>query len=112
MIQERDIIAATNTDLLAGGRLNSIPYAGTLTVELQSQFADATNQYRLTLQLPNGDVPIDNQLVPGCNPAIAGVIDDRTKFIMSFRAASGGHFVISLTETGTAVCTFCVTLTP
>jgi hypothetical protein len=106
MIYESGIISATDTDLLASGRLNAIPYNGTLTLEFLSQFADATNYYTLTIQKPDGDVPVDAQIVPGSNPALAGVLDDRQLLRMTFGATQGGHFTISLTETGTAVCTW------
>lgn len=104
MIYESAVIAATNTDVLNGTRLNAIPYNGILTLEVQASLADATNSYTLTVQLPNGDVPVDSQIVPGNNPALGGVLDERTLLRMSFPATQGGHFVISLTEAGTALC--------
>lgn len=112
MILESGIVAATTADLLSGGRLNAIPYNGTLTFDVLSQFADATNQYTLQVQLPNGDVPVDNQLVPGSNPALAGVLDERQLLRLTFRATIGGHFQITLTETGTAVATWRAVLRP
>lgn len=112
MIQETFLLAATNADLLSGGRLNAIPYNGTLVIEVQSQLADATNSYALTIQLPNGDVPIDAQMVPGTNPALAGILDERQLLRHAYPAAQGGHFNLILTETGTAVCYVRVTLTP
>ncbi len=112
MIYEGGIVSASNTDLLSGGRLNSIPYFGKLTLEFLSQLSDATNYYELTIQLPNGDVPVDTQLVPGSNPALAGVLDEWQLLRMSFSASAGGHFNVSLTETGTAVCTWRAILLP
>ncbi len=112
MIYESGIVAATTADLLGSGRLNAIPYNGTLTIELLSQLADATNNYAVTIQKPNGDVPVDSQMVPGCNPALAGVLDDRQLLRMTFVATVGGHFTITLTETGTAVCTWRAVLAP
>lgn len=106
MILESGIVVATTADLLSGGRLNAIPYNGTLTLQFISQFADETNSYAVTIQEPGGDVPVDAQLVPAVNPAIAGVLDDRMLLMMSFRATQGGHFTVTLTETGTAVCTW------
>jgi len=112
MIYEGAVIAATDTDVLNGTRLNSIPYAGIVTFEFQASLADATNNYVLTLQLPNGDVPVDGVIVPGNNPALGGVLDERTLLRMSFPAANGGHFVVSLTESGTAICIWRAVLTP
>lgn len=112
MILETNIEAATNADILAGSRLNAIPYGGTLTLEFQCQFNDATNFFSVTIQLPDGDVPLDTQRVPGVNPALAGVLDERTLLRMAFPATQGGHFNITLTETGTAVAVWRAILSP
>ncbi len=112
MIQELFLLAASNTDVLSAGRLNAIPYAGNLVIEIQSQLADATNQYNVTIQLPGGDVPIDSQLVPGTNPALAGILDERQMVRYSFPVARGGHVTLSMVETGTAVATVRATLLP
>ena len=112
MIYESGIIQASNTDLLSTGRLNAIPYNGQLTLEFLANAADASNFYTLTIQKPDGDVPVDAQLVPGSNPAIAGVLDDRQLLRMTFAATQGGHFTVSLTETGTAICTYRAVLSP
>lgn len=112
MILETGILSASDTDVLNGTRLNAIPYNGTLTVDLISQFSDATNFYTATIQLPNGDVPVDTQRVPGSNPALAGVLDERQLLRFTFPARQGGHFQISLTETGTAVATWRAVLSP
>jgi len=112
MIQETFLLTASNTDLLSTGRLNAIPYNGTLTVELQASLNDGTNSFSVTLQTPNGDVPVDAQLVPANNPALAGVLDERTLVRYVFGATQGGHFTIILTEAGTATCFARVTLTP
>lgn len=105
-IVERDVITATNADILLGTRLNSIPYNGILTFEVACDLANATNSFAMTIQLPGGDVPVDAQIVPGTNPSLGGVLDERTLFRMSFPADQGGHFNISLTETGAAICTW------
>lgn len=112
MIYESAVIAATGTDVLNGTRLNAIPYNGTLVVDFQASLADATNSYALTIQLPNGDVPVDTQIVPANNPALGGVLDERTLLRFSFRATQGGHFTISLTESGTAICMWRAVLKP
>lgn len=103
MIFETAIITGTNTDVLNGTRLNAIPYNGLLTMQFSADLANATNNYVLTIQLPDGDVPVDAQIIPGTNPSLDGVLDDRTKLSFQFRATQGGHYTISLTETGTAI---------
>lgn len=112
MIFESGIVVATTADLLSTGRLNAIPYNGQLTLRFQSQFADATNSYSVTVQKPGGDVPVDSQLVPGTNPALAGILEERYLLEFSFQATQGGHFTVTLTETGTAVCTWVAVLRP
>lgn len=112
MILESGIVSGTNTDLLSGGRLNAIPYAGQLTLLFQSDLADATNNYALVVQKPNGDVPVDGQLIPGTTPVDIGILDERQYLMLSFQATVGGHFQITLTETGTAVCTWRAVLRP
>ncbi len=103
MIYESAVIVGTNADILNGTRLNAIPYNGVLTLEFQANLANATNSYALTIQLPGGAVPVDTQIVPGNNPSLDGVLDERTLLRMTFPATQGGHFTISLTETGTAI---------
>jgi len=112
MILETAVEAATNADILAGTRLNAIPYNGQLILEVQANLNNATNNFTLTVQLPNGDVPIDAQLVPGNNPSLDGVLDERTLLRLSFPASQGGHFQIALTETGTALATWRAILSP
>lgn len=112
MIFEQAIIVATDTDVLNGTRLNAIPYNGLLTVQVSVNLANATNSWALTIQLPNGDVPVDSQIVSGTNPALDGVLDERTLTQFTFPATQGGHFTISLTETGTAIAIWRAVLTP
>lgn len=105
-IYESSVLAATDTDVLNGGRLNAIPYNGVLTLDFLADLADASNFWTLTIQEPGGDVPVDAQIVPGSNPALGGVLDERQLLRFTFRAPQGGHFTVSLTETGTAICSF------
>jgi len=112
MIYESSLVAATNTDVLAGGRLNAIPYNGKLTLDFLSDLGTAAAFYSLTIQLPNGDVPVDAQVVNASSSAADMLFDDRELLRFTFRASQGGHFVVSLTETGTAVCAFRAILSP
>jgi len=106
VIYETDTIIATNVDVLNGTRLNSIPYAGALTLQFLADLNNATNRYTLTIQQPGGDVPVDSQFVVGANPSLGGVLDDRQCMSFTFSAPQGGHFTVSLTETGAAICTW------
>ena len=103
---------ATNADILQGTRLQTVPAGGVLTFELQAQTADNTNQFTVSVQMPNGDTPLNNVLVPSCNPALPGVIDERQNLTVSFPISQGGHCVFSVTESGSTSMTWRVTYTP
>lgn len=103
---------ATNTDILQGTRLQTVPAGGILTFELQALTNDASNNFAVSIQMPNGDTPLNNVKVPGCNPALAGVIDERQNLTVSFPIMQGGHCVFSATETGACTLAWRVTYTP
>jgi len=104
--------AGSNTDILQGTRLQTVPAGGIMTFELQAQKADVSNNYTVSVQMPNGDTPLNNVLVPGCNPALSGVIDERQNLTISFPIMQGGHCVFSCTETGDSHLTWRITYTP
>ncbi len=112
MIYESSLISATNTDLLAGGRLNAIPYGGTLTLQFLADLGDVTNNYVLTIQLPSGEVPVDAQTVPTSSAGTDMNLKSDELLQFSFAAGQGGHFTVSLTENGTATCAFVAVLRP
>ncbi len=112
LIFEQSLIAATNTDVLSVGRLNAIPYTGQLTLCFLADLGTAAANYSLTIQKPGGDVPVDGQQVNANAHAVVGVMDEREWLKMTFLATIGGHFTVSLTETGTAVCMFRAVLRP
>jgi len=113
MIFEKFLITATNTDVLSAGRLNSLPYNGTLILDFLADLSDVTNFYTLTLQLPGGKVPVDGQIVAASSSGLDGVLDDREMERFTFPGlGQGGHFTISLTENGTAVCAVRAVLMP
>jgi len=107
--------AASNADILNDTRLSSIPAPGSLTVQCLSNLNNATNFYSITIQLPDGKVPVDGQRVSAgqeVEGALGGQLDNRLLDQWTFPASQGGHFTISFTETGTAVCTWRVVLRP
>ncbi len=114
MIYLRSTIVATNSDLLNATRLSSIPHNGQLIIQAMANLGNATNNYAITIQLPNGEVPVDSQQVAAGQEgdALGGQLDERYLDMWSFPAPQGGHFTISLTETGTAICTTRVVLRP
>ena len=103
---------ATNADILQGTRLQTVPAGGVLTFELQAEENSTTNNYAVSIQMPNGDTPLNNVRVPACNPALAGVIDERQNLTVSFPIMQGGHCVFSCLETGGTLLSWRVTYTP
>lgn len=92
---------ASNTNLLAGTRLETIP-AGARSLHFRCSCADndATNNMALTIELPLGTIPVDGQRVPGNAQNIGGVLDERTLMQWTWAALPGGRFIISVVETG------------
>lgn len=105
--------AASNTDILQGTRLQTVPAGGALTFELQASDNTAANFFTVDIQMPGGNTPMNATRVPGGNSTgLAGVIDERTDLQATFPIAQGGHAVFSCIETGDAELTWRVTYTP
>lgn len=103
MIVLSALIAATTADLLNSTRLQSPPRDGILVCEFQADLNNATNNFQVTIELPDGDTPVNLQSVSGNNPALGGVLDRRTADRYEFPVQQGGHVTITLTENGTAI---------
>lgn len=112
MIYESAVITATNADILNGTRLNAMPYNGVVTLDFLADLNDATNNFVVTVQEPSGDVPIDTQPVPGANPSLGGVLDERQLLRITIPVQQGGHLNVALTETGAAICMWRAVLRP
>lgn len=112
MIYESVLISATNADILSTGRLNAIPYNGTLTLDFLADLGDATNFYQLDIQRPDGSNPVSLQTVPASGSGLDMVLDERELLRFTFTAQQGGHFTVGLTENGTATCAFRAILRP
>jgi len=106
------IETTTNADILQGTRLQTVPAGGILTFELQAESNDPINSFAVSVQMPNGDTPMNNTRVPSCNPAEEGVIDERQNLTVSFPIMQGGHCVFSCVETGNTTLAWRVTYTP
>lgn len=105
--------SASNTDILQGTRLQTVPSGGILTFELQASDNDATNNYTVAVQMPSGDTPMNGTRIPcGNSTGLAGVIDERTNLTASFAIQQGGHCVFSVTETGDSELSWRITYTP
>ncbi len=105
--------AGTNTDILQGTRLQTVPSNGMLTFELQASDNAAANHYTASIELPSGDTPLNDVLMPaGPDAGVPGVIDSRVDLQASFRVGQGGHSTLSCIETGDTEFTWRVTFSP
>jgi hypothetical protein len=106
------IETTSNADILQGTRLQTVPSGGILTFELQAANNTAADSFAVSVQMPNGDTPLNLVRVPSCNPVLEGVIDERQNLTVSFPISQGGHCVFSATETGNTTLAWRVTYTP
>lgn len=101
---------ATNADILQGTRLQTVPAGGFLTFELQSSVNDSTNFHEVSIQMPNGDTPLNSVRIS--DGVTAGALNNNDKTQITLPIQQGGHTVFSTTETGTASLTWRVSYTP
>jgi hypothetical protein len=104
--------SSSNSDILQGTRLQTVPSGGVLTFELQAELNDPSNSFTVSVQMPNGDTPLNNVRVPGTSVQDTGIIDERQNLTVSFPINQGGHCVFSCTETGSNNLAWRVTYTP
>lgn len=113
VIVETFALSADNTDILAApSRLAAMPSDGTLIIEMSATEANGTNYGKVTIQLPDGSVPIDDQVLPANGMSTAdGLIHDETALTLTAQVEQGGHVTVAYDETGTvAEAFFIVTL--
>lgn len=111
-IIESGFIAATNADLLTATRLQTAPSNGTMLFQVQASDNNATDNYKMDLQLPDSEVPMIAVDVPMGPTAGLGTLDTRTMLAYVADVKLGGRVVFGLTENGDAECTYRVTFTP
>jgi hypothetical protein len=113
MIVESYYLAATDSDILAApSRLASIPYNGTLILEMVAQTFDGTNFFSVTIQLPDGSTPLDAVKISAGTGGSAAILDVDTKYVVSFPVSVGGHVLINAVETGASSFQLRATLMP
>ena len=100
----------TNSDILQGTRLQTVPQGGYLTFEIQSNLNTNTDFYTVSIQMPNGDTPINGVRVPAGATSYALNNNDKTQITLP--VAQGGHTVFSCEETGGTELIWRVTYTP
>lgn len=102
----------SNTDILQGTRLQTVPAGGFLTFEMLSDLNTSAANSKVSIQMPNGDTPLNDVNVPAEPNGVQGVMDDRQKMMITLPIAQGGHTVFSVAQTGAAVMTWRVTYSP
>lgn len=111
MIVESYHVVGTTGDILAApSRLAAIPYNGNLILEFQATVNDTSNYMRVTVQTPDGATPVEDVRIPA--GATAGGMNADDKYTLMFPVSQGGHVLVQLTETGTAICNVRATLSP
>lgn len=114
LIKETFFLTATTADILAApSRLAAVPRNGAMIIEAATSDCDGTNFGALTLQLPNGDLPLDGLVIPvwADGGGADAMLDTRTETLIQFNVAQGGHVLLQYTETGTVtLCFVMVTL--
>lgn len=109
-IVESSLESATNTDILQGTRLQTVPSNGILAFEISADLGTAAANYTASIQLPDGQTPLTNVFVPASG--VIGGLDDRDKLAIAFLIGQGGHPVFSIVEVGTAVLIWRATFYP
>ncbi len=107
-----DLEVGSNADILQGTRLQTVPAGGVLTFEFQAELNDATNFCTVSVQMPNGDTPLNNVRIPGTSVADTGIIDERQNLTVSFPIMQGGHCVFSSSVNGASNLAWRITYTP
>ena len=105
-----DVEVASNSDILQGTRLQTVPQGGFLTFEMQADVNDPSNYHEVSLQMPNGDTPLNAVRIPDGVTGFALNANDKTQITLP--VMQGGHTVFSTTEFGTSALCWRVTYTP
>ncbi len=111
-IIETGFIVGTNLDLLTATRLQTAPADGLMLFQVQASDNDATNNFKIDLQMPDSDVPMILQDVPCGEVTGFAYLDERTMLQYLTRIGKGGRVVFGLTEAGSAEATWRVVFTP
>ena len=113
VIIETGTVAATDTDLLTATRLQTAPADGVMLFQIQAADNVAANSFKVDIQLPDSDVPMISQNVPGGQTAGLGdQLDERFMLQYAAQVGKGGRVVFGLTETGDTEAEWRVVFTP
>lgn len=111
-IIESGFEVGTNADLLTATRLQTAPSNGIMLFQLQASDNNATNNYKVDVQLPDSEVPMVAVDVPCGEVTGFAYLDTRTMLSYAAAVKLGGRVVFGVTETGDAECTWRVVFTP
>ena len=102
VIIDSGIEVASNSDILQGGRLQTIPQRGTVLFLMSAADNNPTDQYVVSIQLPDGRTPMNGVIVPQgqLTAGVVGIMDDRLMLAYEAKINQGGHVVFSCVETG------------
>lgn len=107
LIRESFALVASDADVLAApSRLAAIPSNGELTIEVSATDNDGVNFGQLTVQLPNGDIPMQLVTIPFSGNSTDGMLDSNTELIIVMSVGQGGHVLLQYVENGTVVQAF------
>ncbi len=114
LIQETYAITGDNTDVLAApSRLAAIPYNGVLRLAISATVSNASNLMNLTVQLPDGETPVNAQVIPANGyTTVDDIIHASTVLTYNFTASQGGHYRVEIAETGTCSVFLVASLSP
>lgn len=103
IISETYAGAADDADLLkAPSRLQVIPFNGRMSLEISATKCDETDFVQLTIQQPDGEVPIEDARVPANGYSDSSdVLHNDTETIFQIDVIEQGHLIIKLDVTGT-----------
>lgn len=104
-ITETFLLSANNTDVLkAPSRLSTAPRGAILVLECSALNASATNNGKISVTTPEGDLLVSEQIIPANGMSTTeSVLDERTKMTAIIPVPQGGHVLVAYGETGTTV---------
>jgi len=109
VIKETYLLIASDADVLAApSRLAAIPSNGTLTLELSATHCGPTNHATVTLQLPDGTIPLEDVHIPFGGHISEVSIHNMTALQIQFGVSAGGHVLLAITEAGTVASVFII----
>lgn len=101
VIFESGLEAATNTDILQGTRLQTVPQRGIMLFMLSASDNNVTDNMLVSIQLPDGRTPMNGIRIPQgqLTAGVMGIMDTRLCLQYEAQINQGGHVVFSVVDT-------------